>query len=94
MGRLYVNAHLFVSGIVQGVNFRYFTYLLAKAYGLKGFVRNLFDGRVEIEVEGDERLIRDFIKEIGIGPRAAVITGVDVEWNEYTGRYEDFSVRF
>lgn len=65
----YVRAHVTISGLVQGVNFHYLTYRLAQAYGLKGFVRNLPDGRVEVEVEGDQGLVQEFIREVGIGPR-------------------------
>ena len=52
-------AHVFYSGIVQGVGFRFFVHHTAAALGLSGWVRNLRDGRVEILVEGNEQLNKD-----------------------------------
>ena len=89
-----VRAHILVSGVVQGVGFRYFTSRLADQYGLTGWVRNTPDGKVEIEAEGDEELIKAFIKEIRIGPTSGHVTSIDVKWKEYTGSYKNFRVRF
>ena len=49
-----VRKHIFVSGRVQGVGFRYRTYYLAESLGLTGWVRNLYDERVEMELQGRE----------------------------------------
>ena len=89
-----VNAHILVSGLVQGIGFRYFTSQLADQYGLTGWVRNTPDGKVEIEVEGDRGLVTAFMKEIRIGPSSSHVTAIDVQWKEYTGEYKDFRVRF
>ncbi len=63
--------HAFFSGKVQGVNFRYFTREKARQLGLKGWVRNLADGMVEMLVEGEEKKIKELIdfcqKRIGEG---------------------------
>jgi len=88
------SAHIVVSGVVQGVGFRYTAIRKATQYGLKGFVRNLHSGDVEVVVEGEKGLITDFVRELRVSPSYAHITNVAVEWGEYTGMYEDFRVRF
>jgi acylphosphatase len=84
---------IIVSGIVQGVGFRYFVYETAKSFNLKGYTRNLFSGEVEIEVEGDEGIINAFIKEVKVGPRFANVTNILVEKSEFTGKYHKFEIR-
>jgi len=54
-----------ISGRVQGVGFRYFTQECALREGLTGWVRNLPDGRVEMQASGEETEVRDFIAAIG-----------------------------
>ncbi len=54
----------YFSGHVQGVGFRYTTKQLAKGFDVTGYVRNLVDGRVELEAEGTERECRRFLVEI------------------------------
>ena len=88
-----VNAHILVSGVVQGVGFRYFTSRLADQHGLTGWVRNTPAGKVEIVVEGDKGLITSFIKEVQVGPTSGHVTTIDVQWKEYTGTHKDFRVR-
>ena len=62
-----IRQHMYVSGEVQGVGFRYRANYAAKGLGLTGFVRNLYDGRVEIEVQGERELISRFLGEINAG---------------------------
>lgn len=87
-------AHIIVSGLVQGVGYRYFVHRKAKDYNLKGYVRNLYSDEVEVVVEGDKAVILDFIKDVKIGPASAHIAGVKVEWKEGQNEFEDFQVRF
>lgn len=87
-------AHIIVSGLVQGVGYRYFVHRKAKDYNLKGYVRNLYSDEVEVVVEGDKAVILDFIKDVKIGPASAHIAGVKVEWEEGQNEFEDFQVRF
>ncbi|MDD4858560.1 MAG: acylphosphatase [Candidatus Krumholzibacteria bacterium] len=70
---------IIVRGIVQGVGFRFFAMQLARDYGLAGWVRNLDDGSVEVEAEGEELIVNSFIKDLGIGPRSSEVTAVDVQ---------------
>ena len=60
-----VRKHLFFSGQVQGVGFRYRTLYIAKDLGLTGFVKNLWDGRVQIQVQGEEDAIYRMITQLG-----------------------------
>jgi acylphosphatase len=72
-----VRKHWFVSGQVQGVGFRAFTHQAAVDLKLKGWVRNLTDGRVEAVAEGDEKAINELLAKIKKGPRSARVKSVD-----------------
>jgi acylphosphatase len=84
--------HIFVSGSVQGVFYRSNTRKKAKELGIKGWVRNLYDGRVEVTAEGEEEDLKKFIEWCKKGPELAFVENIEVEWNDYKGKYEDFSV--
>ena len=86
-------AHIVASGMVQGVGFRYFVYDIATRLGLSGFVRNLYTGEVEIEVEGDRSLVEQLIKEVKVGPRAARVTDVRVDWKLPEHRFYHFEIQ-
>jgi acylphosphatase len=86
-------AYIIVSGMVQGVGFRYFVYDRATQLGLQGFVRNRYKGDVEIEVEGDRSLVEELIKEVKVGPRAAQITDVNIAWKKFEKRFQRFEIR-
>ena len=62
-----IRQHMYISGDVQGVGFRYRAYHAAQRLGLTGYVRNLYDGRVELEVQGDRELISRLLGEIDAG---------------------------
>lgn len=59
-----VRKHIYVSGRVQGVGFRYRTYYLAQSLGLTGWVCNLYDGRVEMELQGREEEMNQVFKKL------------------------------
>jgi len=86
-------AHIFVSGRVQGVFYRGYTERWARSLGLSGWVRNLFDGRVEVLVEGEKTRIEELIDRLKAGPSRARVEQVGVEWGEAGGEFEDFLVR-
>jgi acylphosphatase len=75
-----------VSGRVQGVGFRWFAEEAAEREGLSGFVRNLADGTVEAEAEGDQDAVRRFEMALRQGPPAARVDDVDVTEVAPTGR--------
>ena len=88
-----IRAHLLISGRVQGVAFRYYTQDIAQSLGIKGWVRNCWDGKVEIVVEGEEDKVRELVGWCYRGPGNAMVEKVDVEWEEYTGEFNSFFIR-
>lgn len=66
-------AHLFISGRVQGVGFRYFTARLAARFNICGFVRNLSNGDVEVYAEGEELELSEFCSKVKAGPSCALV---------------------
>jgi acylphosphatase len=85
-------AHIFVSGLVQGVFFRDHTRRWASSLGLCGWVRNLDDGRVEALAEGPEADLQTLIVQLRQGPPQARVKEVQVEWRPYQGEFKDFIV--
>ncbi len=88
-----VRVHLLVSGIVQGVSFRYYTVEEARRLGVAGWVRNLPDGRVEAEAEGERARVEALVAWCGRGPPAARVDGVAVTWGPHRGDLGPFSIR-
>ena len=87
--------HLYVSGSVQGVGFRWHTErIVRRISGVTGFVRNLDDGRVEVVVEGEETLLHQFKKELEEGILSRNIDNVKIVDEPYTGKFSDFSITF
>ncbi|UCE05228.1 MAG: acylphosphatase [bacterium] len=87
-------AHIIVKGLVQGVGFRWFVEREAKQLGLNGYVKNLFNGDVEVEVEGERGLIEELIKQLRVGNRSSHVTDVQVSWLEYEDKYNNFRIAF
>jgi acylphosphatase len=85
-------AHIFVSGRVQGVFFRDHTQRWASSLSLTGWVRNLWDGRVEVLAEGKKKNIEDLINRLKGGPPLARVEKVDVSWEEYKSEFTDFQI--
>jgi acylphosphatase len=85
-------AHILVSGRVQGVFFRDNTRRWASSLHLKGWVRNLTDGRVEVLAEGDKDKIEALIARLREGPPMAYVENVEVNWKEYKGEFTDFRI--
>ena len=77
--------HVFVSGRVQGVAFRWHTSEKAQALGVTGWVRNLGDGRVEVHVEGEASAVEEMVAWLGHGPSMARVDGIDVREREPEG---------
>ncbi len=91
---MYVQAHIIVSGIVQGVGYRYFVQRLGRKHDLGGWVKNLPTGQVEIEIEGPRGLLESFIQILWTGNSWATVTDIHVEWRKFTGLYDGFDVTF
>ena len=89
-----VRAHVFVSGRVQGVFFRYETRQLARRVGVTGWIRNLPDGRVEAVFEGEKDAVEQMIEFCRRGPPAARVDKVEVIWEPYKGEFNSFTIRY
>lgn len=85
-------AHLFVSGFVQGIGFRAFIKHNAEQLGITGWVRNLPDGRVEAVLQGDKEKIKKLIELCNKGPFLAEVEELVVEWEGKGSEYSDFKV--
>lgn len=88
-----VRAHIFVEGRVQGVFFRHETRVEARKKSVKGWVRNLPDGRVEAIFEGEKGKVDEMIDFCKRGPSGARVTRVEVVWEESSSDYQDFTIR-
>jgi acylphosphatase len=82
-----------IFGDVQGVGFRFFAERHARQLGLEGFVRNRYDGAVEVEAEGPAAALEQFLNELRHGPRLARVQDVRVSWTPYRGDLGPFGVR-
>jgi acylphosphatase len=87
-------AHVIVEGRVQGVFFRHHTQEMAYQLGLKGWVKNRRDGRVEAVFEGEREKVDQIIRWCHQGPPEARVTRVHIDWKEHTGEFKDFSVTY
>lgn len=87
-------AHIFLEGRVQGVGFRHFTRTNAQKYGVKGWVKNLPDGRVEAVFEGDDEDVKQMVELVREGPRSARVTDSEVRWSVPQDDFNGFRVRY
>jgi acylphosphatase len=88
-----IQRHIWVSGRVQGVGFRAFVLHEAKKYPqLKGYVRNLDDGRVEALFAGPQNSVLAMMASCKKGPSLSQVTHLEVEEEEYDGSLVEFDV--
>ncbi len=86
--------HLYISGIVQGVFFRSHTQNVARSLDLNGWVRNLSDGRVEVVAEGPKEKVEKLIQWCHKGPDFAAVEHVEIHWEDATGEFKDFEIKY
>jgi acylphosphatase len=91
--KLQTRAQVNVRGLVQGVNFRWFTQRRASSLDLTGFVRNMPDGSVQVTVEGERAVIEQLLDALRVGPSSAVVENLHVEWHAPSGEFDRFEVR-
>lgn len=91
---LHERLHAWVEGSVQGVGFRFFVIQHAAELGLTGWVRNLWDGRVEVIAEGPRASLQKLLEQLKTGPRSASVSHVAAEWLPAADEFTDFNVRF
>jgi len=84
--------HVIVRGRVQGVFFRAWTQGVAKSLGLTGWVRNLADGGVELEAEGNVQALEDLLQRCKEGPPAARVDDLQCDWSSAEGNFQGFEV--
>ena len=89
-----MRAVISVQGLVQGVGYRFFVVRQAQQHDIKGYVRNLPDGNVQVVAEGNKGMLNDFIRQLKIGPVSAHVTGTDVQWDEQEEGFSEFEVKF
>ncbi|MBN2279887.1 MAG: acylphosphatase [Candidatus Marinimicrobia bacterium] len=89
-----IHAEITLSGVVQGVGFRYFTRQIARAYGVGGFVKNLPNGDVYCEAEAEPDILGAFVKELKTGPSMSHVTSVKIDEFKELQNFEIFEVRF
>lgn len=87
-------AHVLVSGRVQGVYYRSYALDEARDLGLRGWIRNRPDGRVEAVFEGGEAAMEEMIEWCRKGPPSARVEKVEVAWETPTGEFIDFNVTY
>jgi acylphosphatase len=85
--------HAVVHGRVQGVGFRATTFDEARRLGLAGWVRNCYDGTVEVLAEGSEAKLRLFLDYLHRGPWGALVTSVAEDWSDAAGAPMPFQVK-
>lgn len=83
---------LLISGLVQGVGFRYFTQRTAARFQVRGYVKNLPDGRVEALVQGSESAVAGFMRDVAAGPRNSRVTDVEELVVEPSNEFSTFRI--
>ena len=89
-----VRAHILAHGRVQGVNFRYNVYRRSTELSLKGYVRNLSDGRVEILAQGSQENVQKLIDYVRGSPGLSYVVKLDIDWEEPLSGLSSFSIEF
>jgi acylphosphatase len=87
-----IRARLLISGLVTGVGFRSYARNNARSLGLKGYVKNLKSGRVEVVVEGYEKEINKLIELLKKGSFGSQVEDIDVQFDDPTNEFKEFSV--
>lgn len=88
-----IRAEIIVEGLVQGVGFRYFVYQNALTLGLKGYVKNRWDGTVYLIAEGQRTSIDTLKSILQKGPMMSHVEKVSINLGTVTNDFEDFEIR-
>lgn len=84
--------HALVTGVVQGVGFRFFVLKSAEDLGLAGWVRNRWDGRVEVAAEGSLETLNTLLLKLRRGPMGASVEDVQYDFSDSKGEFKQFAV--
>lgn len=85
-------AHLLISGFVQGVGYRKFVQNYARKLALTGWVKNLADGRVEVIVQGSHEKIQELLRRCEKGPMLSEVRDISLTWEDPLGNFSEFSI--
>jgi acylphosphatase len=85
--------HAHIKGRVQGVGYRYFTLQAAQNLDLTGWVRNLYDGRVEVVAEGDYDNLNQLLVMLRKGPVSAIVDDMDYQFTDSQDEFDQFRAR-
>ena len=88
-----VCAYILLSGRVQGVAFRYYARNIANELEVRGWIKNLPNGKVELMVEGSKNSVKLMIEWCKKGPRMAEVEDIEVAWLPYSGKYNQFQLK-
>ncbi len=88
-----VQKHIYISGRVQGVGFRAFTRQQAAVLDIKGWIKNLNDGRVEAVIEGEKNKVKQMVNKLKEGPSFARVDEFEIEDRE-VDNFGEFEIRF
>jgi len=86
--------NIIVKGLVQGVFFRATTQQQARQLNITGWVKNRWDGSVEIMAEGDKEKLERLISWCHQGPRGAIVEEVKVKWEPFQDEFTDFRIAY
>jgi acylphosphatase len=89
---MFVARKFFISGMVQGVGFRFFTQRAAARHQVLGYVKNLKDGRVEAFAEGNEKAVEAFKHDLTAGPTFSKVDEIEEIVLEPSNLYTSFRV--
>ena len=84
---------LIIKGKVQGVWFRHNTMKKAIELDLKGYVRNLLNGNVEVVAQGSKEKLRLLLEWCWQGPELAQVNDIQIKWEEYKNNYQNFKIK-
>ncbi|MGE3468634.1 MAG: acylphosphatase [Pyrinomonadaceae bacterium] len=87
-----IASRFFISGEVLGVGFRCVAQRASGTHQVRGFVRNLADGRVEVLAEGDEKAVTEFKHDLAAGPRYSRVTHIEELVVDPSGLYSTFRI--
>lgn len=87
--------HIIVTGFVQGVGYRLFAYQLAQQYGIHGWVKNNYDGSVELLIQGYKSDLDFYIDYLRKGPNYSEVKDIlIIEKKSPLNLYESFNIRY
>ena len=87
------HAAIKIYGQVQGVFYRAFASRIAKSLNLRGYVRNLPHGVVEVVAEGNRDKLEDLINQLHAGPPESLVENLEVAWSDFTGQFVNFEIK-